>query len=162
MVIIIGALSAALIVIGVKKSKGKVKTPKTYVKEVKVKKTKSETASLKIKRDNFAKEAKLAEKTGNFSRSAELYAQCKDISNQLFKLGINGEAENAKVFANLESEALANIIDYKLTSSCINGLMTQLGNFVGLIYEQGIYKVEILENTQDGEDIEYDNLYFVK
>ena len=36
------------------------------------------------------------------------------------------------------------------------------GTFVGLIYEEGISKIEILENTQDGDDIAYDNLYFVR
>ncbi len=36
------------------------------------------------------------------------------------------------------------------------------GTFVSLIHEEGISKIEILENTQDGDDIAYDNLYFVK
>ncbi len=35
------------------------------------------------------------------------------------------------------------------------------GTFVSLIHD-GISKIEILENTQDGDDIAYDNLYFVK
>lgn len=36
------------------------------------------------------------------------------------------------------------------------------GVFIGLIHEEGISRIEILENTQDGDDIAYDNLYFVK
>ena len=35
------------------------------------------------------------------------------------------------------------------------------GTFVSLVHD-GISKIEILENTQDGDDIAYDNLYFVK
>ena len=36
------------------------------------------------------------------------------------------------------------------------------GTFISLIHEEGISKIEILENTQDSDDIAYDNLYFVK
>jgi hypothetical protein len=133
LIIIIGALVAALALVGVKKSKGG-KTPKTYVKEVKVKKSKYESTSLKHKREQLVKDAKISEKSGDFASAAELYGQSKEISNELFKLGIDGEAEKAKVFANLESESLASIVEYKLTNSCINGLMTQHGNFAGLIY----------------------------
>ncbi|MFX1298952.1 MAG: OmpL47-type beta-barrel domain-containing protein, partial [Promethearchaeota archaeon] len=134
LIIIIGALSAALILVGVKKSKGGGKAPKTYVKEVKVKKTQFEATSLRHKREQLVKDAKLAEKSGDFTTAAALYGQCKEISNELFKLGIDGEAENTKVFANLESEALASRVEFKLTNSCLNGFMTQYGNFVGLIY----------------------------
>jgi len=138
-IILIGAMSAALVLRGVKKSKGG-KTPKTYVK-VKVKKSEYEAKALKSKRESLVKEAKLTEKAGDYAKAAEIYGECKNISSELFKLGITEEAENLKLFANLESEALASITEFTLTSSCINGLMTQLGNFVGLIYytEPGIY-----------------------
>lgn len=36
------------------------------------------------------------------------------------------------------------------------------GTFVSLIHEEEISKIEILENTQDGDDIAYDNSYFVR
>lgn len=36
------------------------------------------------------------------------------------------------------------------------------GTFVGLIHEDGVSEIQILENTGDGDDIAYDNLYFVR
>ncbi len=36
------------------------------------------------------------------------------------------------------------------------------GTFVGLTHEDGISKIQILENTGDSDDIAYDNLYFVR
>ena len=69
----------------------------------------------------MVKEAKLTEKAGDYAKAAEIYGECKNISSELFKLGITEEAENLKVFANLESEALANIKEFTLTNSCING-----------------------------------------
>ena len=52
-----------------------------------------------------AKAAKAAMKKKDYARAADLYEQCKDISNKLFKQGMMNEADNQKKFASAEADA---------------------------------------------------------
>ena len=105
-----------------------------------IKKSKSSRNDIEIKvlknqREQLLKEAKSAEKSLNFEKATELFGQCKDISNELFKLGMTREAENTKSFTFLKSEAKSNILEFNLNANtCINVLLTKYGDEGGIAY----------------------------
>ncbi len=60
--------------------------------------------ALKDMQEDLMKKAKKAEKEKNWKGAAELYAECKDISSNLFKAGLMEEAERVKEFTALETK----------------------------------------------------------
>jgi polyhydroxyalkanoate synthesis regulator phasin len=82
--------------------KGKQQIP---VKEFEIKHLKDEIKQLINKKRQVEKAAQTSIKFGNYTKAAELYEECKNLSNQLFKKGIVTEAENTKYYANMKSKA---------------------------------------------------------
>ncbi|MFW9894683.1 MAG: S8 family peptidase, partial [Candidatus Thorarchaeota archaeon] len=64
-----------------------------------------ELKGLKNKKKRAQKAAEIAVKYGNYAKAAELYEECEDISNQIFKKGNITEAETTKYYANMKSRA---------------------------------------------------------
>ncbi len=60
--------------------------------------------ALKEMQEDLMKKAKKAEKDKNWKGAADLYAECKDISSNLFKAGLMEEAERVKEFTALEQK----------------------------------------------------------
>ena len=130
-----------------------------------------EVKKMSIKKSKLENEAEFAMKSQNYLRAAELYEQCKDISNHMFKLGVDSEAINAKKYLNLKTKANSQGRNYLTINLCINKLMTEYGNFYGQHYyvEPKIYPDKqkhtdglILNNNcilqrrlQDSQDEEY-------
>jgi hypothetical protein len=56
-------------------------------------------------RADAEKEAKAAEKNGDYKKAAVLWKQCKDVSNALFKSGVMNETDNVKKYGSLEADA---------------------------------------------------------
>ncbi|MFX1344020.1 MAG: S8 family serine peptidase [Promethearchaeota archaeon] len=72
---------------------------------IQIKYLQDEVKELKNKKKRAQKAAELAVKYGNYGKAAELYEECEEISNQIFKKGNISEAETTKYYANMKSKA---------------------------------------------------------
>ena len=61
-------------------------------------------STLKSLQGDLMKQAKAAEKAKKYPEAADLYAQCKEISSNLFKAGQMDQAEKVKDFTSLEQK----------------------------------------------------------
>ncbi|MHA2400562.1 MAG: S8 family peptidase [Promethearchaeota archaeon] len=90
---------------------------------------------LKDKKDKKEREAQVAMKYGNYANAAFLYGKCRKISNELFKLGLLGEQERVKYYANMQSKTTqAQITEITFVISNINELMVKFFDEKGINY----------------------------
>jgi len=112
---------------------------------------KNKVKYLNDKIEKNEKEAKDAIKYGNYANATYLYAQCKKISNELFKLGVLGEQERVKFYANMQSKtALAQITENSIVISNINELMEKFCDQIGINYYSELQIYPESENKING------------
>ncbi|MEJ2248441.1 MAG: LamG domain-containing protein [Candidatus Lokiarchaeota archaeon] len=144
-IIIIGVVGAISVLVIVKKMKSKT-PPSSELKSMNPEKM----HKLKEKREKLDKEAKIAFKEGNYETSANLYEECKQISNQLFQNGYKIEARFYKDYRNLEAESRSKIKGLELTNSIINALLTNYFNEFEMKYYTSPEIYPENQNTIDG------------
>ncbi|MFX0104200.1 MAG: S8 family serine peptidase [Candidatus Hodarchaeota archaeon] len=76
-----------------------------FIDNFEIKNLKGELKELRNKKKKVQKAAEIAVKYGNYAKAADLYEECEDISNQIFKNGNIAEAETTKYYANMKSKA---------------------------------------------------------
>ncbi|MFW9941410.1 MAG: DUF2341 domain-containing protein [Candidatus Thorarchaeota archaeon] len=118
-------LGLALAIVGLKKSKKK---------EIQVVIIDKELDKLKEKRTLLDTEAKSAIKAYNYIKAAEIYEQCAEISQQLYKEGDKIEEHRYKNFKDLEAEARSKAEAIPLRNACINKLLTKFFDENGIRY----------------------------
>jgi hypothetical protein len=117
----------------VKKVKGK--NIKPLNKEFEAKNHTIQIKNLRYERLNLEKEARKFVKLGNYARASIFYEKCKNISNDLFKLGIISEAEKAKYYANKGSKTFQiQEQEISLIRTNINAFLTVYFNKFGINY----------------------------
>ncbi|MFX1503468.1 MAG: S8 family peptidase, partial [Promethearchaeota archaeon] len=133
-IIIIGSLVGIPGYIVMKKVKMEKKI-QPFNKEIKKKNYNIQIKNLKNERVDLERKARNLVKSGNYSRASELYKQCKNISNDLFKLGIISEAEKAKYYANMRSKTLQiQNQEISFIRNNINAFLTEYYNKYGINY----------------------------
>ncbi|MFX0039933.1 MAG: S8 family peptidase [Promethearchaeota archaeon] len=142
-VFIISSIVTIPSIIAVKKLKnGKSKIINDYIE---IKNLKGELKELSSKKKKTRKAADLAVKYGNYARAAELYENCEDLSNQIFKKGKIPEAENTKYYANMKSKAsrAQQQLDSYITFM-IDGFLTKYFDNIRIKY----YQSQVYSNGQ--------------
>ena len=141
-------------------------------KKVKVVVVDKEVEALKEQKKQLEMKARSALKAGNYQDAADLYAQCRIISNQLIENGIEEEKDKFRNFDKIEKELQLKLASIPLTYTCINHLMTmvfdQLGikyysnpdiypetqnNMNGLILNDAKFLENRLKNPENGEQL---------
>ncbi|MFX0105323.1 MAG: hypothetical protein ACFE75_07525, partial [Candidatus Hodarchaeota archaeon] len=101
--LIIGAVVSVSTIIAVKRiKKGK---SLFSMDNFEIKNFKGELKELVNRKKQMQKAAETAIKYGNYTKAAELYKICEDLSNQIFKHGNIAEAETTKYYANMKHKA---------------------------------------------------------
>lgn len=102
-----------------------------------IKNLKGELKELRNKKRKVRKAAEIAVRYGNYTKAAELYEECEDISNQIFKKGNIPEAENTKYYANMKSKAFRaqEQVDSYITFM-IDGFLTKYFDSIRIKYYQ--------------------------
>ena len=90
--------------------------------------------------------ARSALKVGNYQDAAELYSQCRIISNKLTENGIEEEKDKFRNFDKIEKELQLKLAAIPLTYTCINHLMTLVFDQLGFKYYSN---PEIYPETQN-------------
>ena len=93
-------------------------------KKVKVVVVDKEVEALKEQKKQLETKARSALKAGNYQDAAELYSQCRIISNQLIENGIEEEKDKFRNFDKIEKELQLKLAAIPLTFTCINHLLT--------------------------------------
>ncbi|MFX1503307.1 MAG: S8 family peptidase, partial [Promethearchaeota archaeon] len=133
-IIIIGSLVGIPGYIVMKKVKMEKKI-KPLNKEFKIKNYNIQIKNLKNERVDLERKARNLVKSGNYSKASELYKQCKNISNDLFKFGIISEAEKAKYYANMCFKTLQiQNQEISFIRDNINAFLTEYYNKYGINY----------------------------
>jgi thermitase len=110
---------------------------KMMINDFEIKNLKGELKELRDKKKRVRKAAEIAVRYGNYTKAAELYEECEDISNQIFKKGNIPEAENTKYYANMKSKAFRaqEQIDSYITFM-IDGFLTKYFDSIRIKYYQ--------------------------
>ncbi|MFW9875359.1 MAG: DUF2341 domain-containing protein [Candidatus Thorarchaeota archaeon] len=124
-VAIAAPLGLALLIVGLKKSKKK---------EIQVLIIDKELDKLKERRTLLDTDAKEALKGYNYLKAAEIYEQCAEISQQLYKEGDKIEEHRYQNFKDLEAEARSKAEAIPLRNACINKILTNFFDENGIRY----------------------------
>jgi polyhydroxyalkanoate synthesis regulator phasin len=100
-----------------------------------IKNFKYELKDLVNRKKQVQKSAEMAVKYGNYNKAAELYEECEDISNQMFKIGAINEAESSKYYANMKSKA-SQVQEHRDSFVIFNtnGFLTKYFDNIGIKY----------------------------
>jgi len=127
------------------------KEPKTFENQYESEDLNKKFTYLNNERKEKEREAKEAIKYGNYANASHLYGECKNISNDLFKLGVIGEQDRVKFYANMQSKAAqAQFNEFSIVVSNINELMIRYYKKRGLVYYSKPQIYPDGENTIDG------------
>ncbi len=103
-------------------------------KKVKVVVIDKEVEMLKEQKKQLEMKARSALKAGNYQDAAELFSQCRYISNQLIENGIEEEKDKFRNFDKIEKELQLKIAAIPLAYTCINNVMTAYFDQLGIKY----------------------------
>jgi len=108
---------------------------KFFIDNFEIKNLKGELKELSNQKKQVQKAAEIAVKYRNYAKAAELYEECEDISNQIFKNGNINEAEITKYYANMKSKAFQarEQID-SIVTFAINEFLTEYFNTIRIEY----------------------------
>ncbi|MFX0011341.1 MAG: hypothetical protein ACFE9R_13580, partial [Candidatus Hermodarchaeota archaeon] len=103
-------------------------------KKVKVVVIDKEVEMLKEQKIQLEGKARSALKAGNYQDAAELFSQCRNISNQLIENGVVEEKDKFRNLERIEKELQLKLAAIPLTYTCINNLMTAYFDQLGVKY----------------------------
>ncbi|MFX0005999.1 MAG: hypothetical protein ACFFAV_04630, partial [Candidatus Hermodarchaeota archaeon] len=132
-VLAIGAVVSIPSIVAIKKiKKGK---PTSDIDSFEIKNLKGELKDLVNRKKQLQKAAETAIRYGNYTKAAELYKTCEDISNEIFKNGNITEAEKIKYYANMRHKAFQ-AVEHKnsLANFHINEFLTKYFDKIGIKY----------------------------
>ena len=103
-------------------------------KKVKVVVIDKEVELLKEQKKQLEMKARSALKAGNYQDAAELFSQCRNISNQLIENGVEEEKDKFRNFEKIEKDLQLKLAAIPLTYTCINNLLTAYFDQLGVKY----------------------------